>query len=517
MPRVPTYDGPQVAERPLQPVLQGPIDASSGMAALGQTIAGLGQTLDRAQMRDAETEANTIDTEVTAGWLAWDAQARRKYQGQNVKEYEAEAAKWWDDARAQYGAKASPLAKQAVGQALGRKRNQAMGAVMGHVGAELERHADQQAESAAQTSIEFGIDTGDPAGAAARVRQISAEKGARKGWTTEQVQAEQQRLLGTLHLAYITRLVDTDAEGARRYAEAHKDEIPAMAQVKLEAVLKGSEDNEFAQRFAAKAAAKPLAEQLAEAADIADPQRREKTLLQIRQNHAMVKEAQREREAAASDQAWQLVGQGKRVPELVLQQMDGHGRVQLQDYLRQRAKQAASGEKVKTDWETYIDLRTRLAAGEQVDLRPYTTKIAGPQMEQLLDIQTKGKDPKKQPEVVSMEQQLRAAATELKLSGAKKEEERGQFHNAAHELFNEHLKRTGKEPTYDERQAMLDKLITQVVTHEGWFLDTKKPLYTLPREQRGERLKFEAGKVYRDPVSGERRRYTSAGTWEPAQ
>jgi len=492
LPRVPTYDGPQVADRPLQPVLQGPIDASSGTRALGQTIAGLGDTLDRAQRRDAEAEANTIDTEVTAGWLEWDAAARRKYQGANAREYETEAAKWWDDARAKYGASASPLARQQVGQALGRKRNQAMASVSGHVGTELERHADQQAEAAAQTTIEFGIDQGDPAGAAARVRQISAEKGARKGWTTEQVQAEQQRLLGTLHLAYITRLADTDAAKARAYAEANKAEIPAAAQVRLDQVLKGSEDNQFADQFAARVAAKPLADQLAAAAEIQDPQRREKTLLSIRQNHAMVKEAQREREAGAADQAWQLVGQGRRVPELTLLQMDGRARVQLQDYLRERAKQAASGEKVKTDWETYIDLRTKLAAGEQVDLRPYTTRIAGPQMEQLLDIQTKAKDPKspKQDSMFTDEQRINNALQGLGIDRHSKnkaqQDAAGQFAaEVDRRVRAESAAKGGKDLTADEKQRVIDGITMDKVYVDEWGRDPEKPLALLTPDQLG--------------------------------
>lgn len=492
MPRVPTYDGPQVADRPLQPVLQGPIDASTGTRALGQTIAGLGDTLDRAQRRDAEAEANTIDTEVTAGWLEWDAAARRKYQGANAREYETEAAKWWDDARAKYGASASPLARQQVGQALGRKRNQAMASVSGHVGTELERHADQQAEAAAQTTIEFGIDQGDPAGAAARVRQISAEKGARKGWTTEQVQAEQQRLLGTLHLAYITRLADTDAAKARAYAEANKAEIPAAAQVRLDQVLKGSEDNQFADQFAARVAAKPLADQLAAAAEIQDPQRREKTLLSIRQNHAMVKEAQREREAGAADQAWQLVGQGRRVPELTLLQMDGRARVQLQDYLRERAKQAASGEKVKTDWETYIDLRTKLAAGEQVDLRPYTTRIAGPQMEQLLDIQTKAKDPKspKQDSMFTDEQRINNALQGLGIDRHSKnkaqQDAAGQFAaEVDRRVRAESAAKGGKDLTADEKQRVIDGITMDKVYVDEWGRDPEKPLALLTPDQLG--------------------------------
>ncbi len=484
MPRIPTYDGPQVADRALRPVLQGPIDVSSGTRALGQTIAGLGDTLDRAQMRDAEAEANSALTNVTAGYLEWDAQARRKYQGQNAKDYETEAGKWWDDAKAKFGANLSPVAQRMIGQELGRKRNQAMASVMGHVTGELERHADEVAEAAAQNAIQFGIDINDPAGAATTVRRTVAEKGARKGWTTEQVQAEQQRLLGTLHLAYITRLVDTDATKARAYAEANKAEIPAMAQTRLEEVLKGSEDNQAAQLFAAKVAAKPLSEQLAAAADIGDPQRREKTLLNIRQNHAMVEQAKREREAGAADQAWQLVGQGKRVPELVLQQMDGKGRVQLQDYLRERAKQAASGASVKTDFAVWFDLSNRIAAGEKIDLRPYAFKIGESDLKALTAKQQAAVPGPKQDSMFTDEQRINSALLGLGIDRKEHPEEAGRFAaEIDRRVRAESAAKGGKDLTADEKQRLIDAVTMDKVYVDEWGRDPEKPQTLLTADQ----------------------------------
>lgn len=513
MPRAPTYGGPQLRTAPLQPAYQSNIDVSSGVQSVARGIGQMGEAVDRIQMRDAELQANKVDTDVTAGWLEWDAQARKKYQGQNVDQYEAEAKAWWDKARDTYAKDLSPMAGQQVALALSRKRNQAIGAVLGHVNAEKERAADSQADAAALTTIEMAVDTGDVAGGAARVRQISAQKGARKGWSTEEVQADQQRLLGTMHLAYISKVAEADAEKAKAYFEANKTEIPATAQVKIEAVLKGEADNQFAVQFAAKQADKPLAEQLAEAGKITDPQRREKTLLQVRNNNAMVEAAKRQAEASAADEAWQMVGQGRRVPEAVLQRMDGKSRVQLQEHLADRARQASERGAMKTDWVTYIETRDKLAAGEKVDLRPLTTKIAGPQMEQLLDIQTRMNNPKQRVEVATSEQQTAAFAQQMGLSN----EKLGQFKSAANDLFNEHLKAKGKEPTYDERQAILDNLTKEIVTSPGRFWDTTGPAYTAPRDVRNKALapdKFTAGAVYVDGA-GNRAKYLGGGKWEP--
>lgn len=521
MARVPIYDGAQVRSNALQPAMQREVDVSSGLRAAGQALTQVADVGDRIVRRETETEANRIDSEITSGWLQWDAENRRKYQGQNIDQYGEEAAKWWDKARETYGANLSPMVQGAIGQTLGRKRAQALASVAGHIGTEKERFADDAGEKAALTAIEFGVDTGDTVGAASQVRKIVAERGARKGWTTEMVQADQQRLLGTLHLSAITTMAERDPAKARAYYDANKGEIPAQAQARVEQVLKAEGDNQFAQQFAAQQASKPLAEQLKAAGEITDPERRTKALAEVRNNHAMVKAAQAEQEAAASDEAWQLVGRGKRVPETVLMRMNGRERVQLQEHLVDRARQAAdraAGIAPKTDWATYIDTREKLARGEKVDLRLLTTKIAPAQLEQLLDIQTKTRDPKKAPEVATSEQQLSAFTKTLDL----KNEKLGQFQAAAYDRFNMHLQAKGKEPTYEERQAILDQLTLEVVTKPGFLWDSTAPAYQAPKAVRDKNLPlptadpFTVGKTYTDK-SGARAVYRGNGQWEPVK
>ena len=480
MPQVPTYDGPRLRTEALRPVFGNAPDVSSGLQSLGRAVGQVTDELDRKIQRDAEIAANKADSEITAGWLEWDAANRPKYRGQNVDQYEAAAREWWDKAADNYGKTLDPMAKSRVGQSLQRKRVQAIGSVLGYVGQEKERFADETAAASVATSIQFGVTTGDVAGAAEQVRKLAADVGARKGWTTEQVQAEQQKNLSALHLAYITKLASTDAAKAREYYDANKAEVGFAQQARVEEVLKGELDNQEATRFAASVAGRPFSEQLSEAAKIQDPQRREKTLQRIRENETMARAARQEREQAASDQAWQLVGQGKRVPEVLLAQMDGRERVQLRDYLTQKAKQASEGTVVKTDWATYIDAREKLAAGEKVNLVALTTKIAPAQMEQLLDIQTKARTPSKAPEVASSEQQLSAFTTSLDLKG----DNVGKFKAAAYDMFNEHLKRTGKEPTFDERDKIMRDLNREIVTKPGWLWDTKDPAFKADPETR---------------------------------
>lgn len=484
MPQVPVYGGNKVQEQALRPVYQRAPDVSSGLQQVARGVGQVADAMDAKARRDAEIEVNDIDARLTAGWLEWDAQARRQYQGQNVGEYEAKAKEWWEKARGEYAPTASPLAQQALGQVLGRKRNQALGSVLGHVNAEKDRFADQQAEAAAQTTIEFGIDTGDTAGAGARVRAIAAEKGARKGWTTEMVQAEQQRLLGTMHLAYITRLAENNPEQATAYFEANKAEIPATAQVKVEQVLKGERDNQFATQFAAKHATLPLSEQLAKAAEITDPERREKALQQIRNNHAMVEQAKREREGAASDQAWQLASQGKRVPETVLMQMNGRERAQLKDWLREKSKQAAAGTPVKTDWGVYQEVRERIVAGEKVNMAPYSLKIAPSEMEKLIDLQTQAGTAGKQDSMLTDAQRLDQALTGLGIDKKREPEAAGLLAaEIDRRVRAESAAKGGKDLTADEKQKVIDAVVMDQVYVDEWGSDPRKPLALLTPEE----------------------------------
>lgn len=483
MPQVPVLQGPQIERGQLRPVMQGNIDVSSGTEALARGLGQAGEVLDAKIRRDAEAEANTLDAQITGEWNQWNAEARRKYQGANVGEYEAEAAKWWEEAGKRTSS-ASGLAQRRLADVMQRRRVDALGGVANYANAEKDRHADQAAEAASIAAAEMGVDSGNVAGARQDILKITAQQAARKGWTPEQLQVEQQRRVGSMHLAYFTKLVEVDAERARTYYETNKDEIPLAAQGNVEKVLKGEGDNQFATKFAAENAAKPLGEQIAAAGQIKDPERREKALQQVRLNHALVKEAQAEREAAASDAAWQLASQGRRVPELTLAQMNGRERAQLKDWLREKAKQAAEGMPVKTDWATYIDLRERLAAGENINLTPYTTKVAGPQLEQLLDIKTKAKRPGEQDAMLTDEARIAQATLGLGIDKKKHPEEYASFVGEVDRRVRaESAARGGKNLTADEKQKVIDGIVLDKVYVDEWGRDPQKPVAMLKPEE----------------------------------
>lgn len=476
MPRVPISTGPQLTSQAQNGGYLPQIDTGATGRAVGQALGAVSDAFDRIAQRDDEIATSQVDAKLAGDWMAKDAELRKQYQGANVDQYQAEAAKWWQDAPAAYGQTLSERGKAMLGRVLGRRQSAARGNIAQHVNNEKERTADDAAAANIQTSIQFGVTSGDVAGAAARVRQLAADVGARKGWTTEQVMAEQGKHLSALHLAQISKLAESNATAAQAYYDANKAEVGFAQQPRVEQILKGATDNQFAVQFAAGVAAKPLAEQITAAAEIKDPERREKAITQIKTNHGLVVAAQQEQERKFSDQAWQLVGQGKKVPEAVLAGMDGRGRVQLQDYLRQRAEHLATmGNKpVRTDPTTHAKLWEMLVRDPQAfkdeRLPAYSMKVSQADLEQLYKAQQKLLDPKTEKDDVSWTQRVKDRWDMLGIQGDNKK--RGTYSEAANREREAFKQRTGKYPDPDEETKLLDRLM--LPGRSGWFNDNAK-------------------------------------------
>jgi hypothetical protein len=475
MPRVPLSQGAQLQSTAQQGGYLRAPDVSQTARTLANSLGQAGDALNKEIYRQGETEANKADTEIAQGWMQWDAEARRKYQGENAERYREEAAKWWEEAGTKYGEAMNPVAKGMIGQALGRRKATALGNVAAHVEGEKEKFADQSASAAIDTNIQAGVTSGDVAGAAMRVREITASIAVRKGWTTEQLQAEQGKHLSNLHLAQITSLASKDAAAAQSYFDANKAEVDFKNQNRVQEVLKAEGDNQAARQSAAAWAPLPYEEQLKKASEITDPQRREKTLQQLQLNHGMVKAARQEVEAKAADTAWQMVAQGQRVPEAILGGMDGRERVQLKDYLRQRAEHAATqgAKPVKTDEATHRRLWALMGddpeAFKRERLDAHGMKLSGADFEQLVKLQAGMRSPAKEPRDVVTWQNKVTSRLEMQgiSTGAAREQQRGQFRRAAQQEFEAFEARTGKKPSPKDEDEILDRL--QLPGSVAWF------------------------------------------------
>jgi hypothetical protein len=216
MPRVPTYDGPQIAERPLQPVLQGPVDASSGTRALGQAFAGLGDKLDQAQAEQrrlndrAQAEQRRLDermrtaqaalamaTTTNALHDAHDQIGRQVAAGeilpdQATPEFRKQATKIVGDTldgrdleqRAAMGAHFEQIGgtlTRSLQRAAGTRKQQDMVAGLDQFGEEMQRVSAREGPDTAawryNSMVDFVASTvGMPADQAARLKQSFLEK-----------------------------------------------------------------------------------------------------------------------------------------------------------------------------------------------------------------------------------------------------------------------------------------------------------------------------------------------------
>lgn len=490
MPTVPQYGGPQVQARALQTPMQGTPDVSSGLMQAGRALDQIGELADREVKRQATDEAFQLETGIKSDWLTTDAELRKRYRGSNTQGYREEVDKWWAEAPSKYGQDASPLAKTLATKSIAQYQLQAKASSAGYLNSEQEKALTENYVSGQAVAIQSGLRDINPANAQAvataslqAMNEATSRMAAVRGWSAEQVQAERLKNSSLFHRAAIGALVDADATAAKAYYDANRSQIDGAHYGQLDGAIKSAADTQEAKRMADSMATLPYDQQLSKVADIKDPALRDKARTAVKQNQGDMLAAQQAKEKQASDAAWQMVGQGRRVPEALLQTMDGRERVQLQDHLRQRAEHAAlmGAKPVKTDPETlakvYDLMRENPDEFKALRMQTLAYKLAGSDIEQVARIQRDMLDPAKEKDAVSLSMQIGA------YSRGMKPEDRALFESAAQDEVIKFQQTNKRPPTSKERQEMLDKLKLEGITDDGWFWDTKKKRYKMTPEE----------------------------------
>jgi hypothetical protein len=439
MPQVPVYDGPQLATAPLRTPTARPLDVSSGTRAIGQGLANLGEGIDRYQEREAQTEAYDVETRVTSDWLKWDSEARAQGRGENVDAYQKSATDWWNTAAETYGKDLSPRARALIGRSLQQKRVQAEASVLGFTSAERERHADEVANADIATTIQFGVTNGDIATTKDQVREKVAVVGARKGWTTEQVQARVAGYVSDMHMAQIDNL---SAEEGLAYFSNNIDEIDAGKQGAVRKSLERSVE------------------------------------IEAKQREADAEKAKREAEEKLLDSAWGLFAQRQTVAPSVLAALPGREAAQLANAIEVRAAAEAKGVKVETDIGTYLDVRSAIERGDPVDLRKFQNAISQTDLKSLADMQGKSSQ---QDTLLTDTQRQDKALTDLGIDKKAAPDNAYQVLGLIDQRIREASTAKGGKPlTPDEKQSVIDGVVMDRVYVDEWGRDPEKlaPLLT---------------------------------------
>lgn len=488
MPTVPTYDGPQLRTQALRPVYQDTPDVSSGLVAAGRALSNVGEAIDQRMQRDAELKANETDTLLTTDFNKWEDENRGKYTNQNAEGYRSAVETWWKESAAKYGEKLDPRARQIVNQTLLRRKAIALDQAGKYETVEKEKYFDSTVDAAMTTATVNALKTGDYAGEAQRIRDLTAQQGVRKNWDKDQRDSALNARLGVFNVAVITQMAEKDAAAAQAYLAAaiERKEIRPEQQTKLEGIVKGEADNQFARAKGVELLGMTPERRKEEFAKITDPQRLEKTQIAFKTQLGLEREAQQVAQQSAADDAWtNYVDKGRTVPERLRLAMGETNLRELMNFERTRAERLSKGASVKTDMVTYIDVREKLARGDKVDLRGYTEKIAPAQMEQLLDIQAAASKPgsAKQDSMLTDEQRMLRGAPK----GINPKDNPDAYGLYVTEVDRRvraaSLAKGDKQLTPDEKQKIVDSVATDQVFVDEWGRDPKKPLVLLNPEE----------------------------------
>jgi len=514
MPTVPVYDAPQVQRQGLrggENQSRADVDALGGtqarnLAAAGQGLAQLSDTMQRVQDRRDLDEAFRVETAVLSEYQTFEQDLRKTRRGVNAKDVTADVDGWWAKSEEKFGQDMSPRVKQLVSKSLSRARAQSLDAMGRFQFAEEDRAQAESFNAVQGQEIQRAITAGDPAALETAKGKLQAAVnvfGVTRGWTSEQMTAEQQKWTNTLHTQALSSMVDANPEAAKKYYEAHRDEIDSQNHARIEKIIDKGVTEQKATTNVASMASLPFEQQMEKASKIADPQERKLTIAGIKDLVAEKEIASREREKAASDQVWQMVASGVpmgKLPKATLERMDGKERVQVNQYYeaeRKRRLTESEGRSVKTDYKVYDDLMN-MPKDQFLGVRisALQDKLSRGDMEKLIDRQAKLRDPKESGEVASTEQQMGTYVTTLRL----KDEKKGAFQSAAYNEFNEFKKANKREPNFDERQKILDRLSMQ--NDGGWFGSTKS-YFEVPEKERAKFVEDTVPKADRDEIIAE--------------
>jgi hypothetical protein len=497
MPTVPSYS-PQVSNAPLRggenTTRAIPTAAGSTAGAIGGALTGLGEVGDRIQQRRDLDEAFRVETKVLSDYSEFEQNLRKTRRGAAAKDVVNDVDKWWSKLDETYGADVSPQVKQLTMKSLARARAQSLESTGRYQMAEEDRAQTQSFIAVNGQEIQRALTDGKPEVIASAKGKIDAAVnafGATRGWSADELAAEKLKWSNMLHTQAVEQMVNSKPEAARAYFEANRKEIDVANHKRLDDIIEHKVTDQAATDNAAKWATLPFEQAMANAGEITNPEERKKTIAAVKELQSEKNIANSLREKEASDKVWQMVASGvplNRLPAATLAQMDGKERVQVNNYFtaeRARREAEAKGHEVKTDPKVYGEVLAALRR-DPVGTKPaaYSNLSRGDilALQKHQDAILRGKEGKA-PEVASTEQQMGPYIRTMGL----KDEKKGAFQKAAYDEFEAYRATTGKEPDYEERKKILDRLSLPGEVLYGSFFkaDPNMRYFEAAPEQRG--------------------------------
>lgn len=228
--RVPTINGPQVSDAPLQGGMQRTA-ATPGMLHNGQ-MGDMGDALAKTTAIIQErTDADLLmraETEVTSKYLEWEGAAKQR-RGQQAWGVAKEAGEWWDKEGGKVRESLTPAARAMFDQKVMRQRALSVGSFAGFEAGQRRESLNESAQASIVGSINLAAaNPNDPALLNASKGDIvkrTAMLAQLNGWAPEVRDAKQSEYLTNFHKQVIHGLVRDNPAAADEYFQANKGEI----------------------------------------------------------------------------------------------------------------------------------------------------------------------------------------------------------------------------------------------------------------------------------------------------
>lgn len=521
MPSVPRYDSPQVEQRALPGTRQSSVAspslfnaAADQQVAMGKGLMQAGEQVNAIAVKMQERENADLlfrtETALKDEYLKHEAGVRER-KGQNAWGVTTETEQWFAEQEKKHSdALGNDVQRNLFKQQVTRLRQSAMGSISQYESGERRRSIEESAQASIVGSINMAAaraaeglvssganpggatitqdENGNPVATAPGVTvgdnpiagiksdilkrvQVIAQL---NGWAPERRALEEEKHLTNLHKQVIQAIVDKNPAQAREYFEANKAEIAGSEHDGIGKFLKTGALKTVAQEAADAVTALGMSE--AEAVDHIrknySGDEEAAAVAEVKTRFAEVQGARERMQRDASDTAWGIyarTGRVNSIPASVLASLDGRDLAALKDHARIRAERAAGGGTVKTDFGTYYDLRQMAVSDPEgfakVDLRRYTGKLSGSDLEEFAKLQT-GK-PQEVKDAATLSQQLSTTYNTLGW-GSSKREQKGAFDRAVTDAINAEQKLRGKSLNYDERQAIIDRMAIEGDVNGMW-------------------------------------------------
>jgi hypothetical protein len=415
VPRIPTYDAPQVESRALPGVRQSSVASPSLFGAgaeqeiatgrgLMQAGTGIAAAANLMQERENADLLFRAETALKDEYLAFEGDVRNNRHGQKAWGLTRDTEKFFADQekkhsdiltndvqRQLFNRSVSKLRQSAVGSLsayeAGERRKSleesANASIVGSINLAAANAAEWYAKPPAQVTQPAGEATttigpdGVPVSAVNAPVEVTATRdpitGLKRdilnrvqvladinGWTPERKQFEEQKHLTNLHKQVIQNLTDKAPARAREYFEANKEEINGAEYDGITKVLKVGETKQAAFDFVEKELSPELSleDRLTAARDRFkdEPEKRDAAIYEIKTRNAEGETARRQGEQQAGNVAWKVIAAGggtSQIPAATWTAMSGTDQRHVLDYLDAKVRRGEA--ETKKDGKELLD------------------------------------------------------------------------------------------------------------------------------------------------------------------